>query len=223
MEPEFDALKEYQTQARLLVWSGFFNEADLANFLLDLEHDPDAQGITKEIEEHARAEMAKKREAEKAWPPTNDCDRLDAAFRAIEDQRILALHNAGYTRQDAISDAWDIMSREPEGAWTGYCYYHGQDVEAAVQAHPLFIGFDARSDDAQAKRAVGETVAMALRAADFTVEWNNDPETRMSITNIDWKRRTHWESIVERETAATSQTARAPRTSLGDWFRGLFG
>ena len=223
MADDFNALEHYQIQVSLQVWSGFFNEADLAEHLADLAYDPDAKGIAQEIESHARAEIAKKREAEKAWPATTDCDRLDAAFQALEDQQILALHNAGYTTQDAASDAWEILNREPKGAWDGYCYYHGQDVERAVQSFPLFIGFDAVADNQEAKRAIGERVTANLRAADFEVDWNGDPETRMSITNLDWKRRTQWERTRQTEAAATLQAGPSTGSSLGGWFRGLLG
>jgi Domain of unknown function (DUF6891) len=223
MADDFNALEHYEIQTGLLVWSGFFNEADLGVYLADLAYDPDAKDIAGEIESHARAEISKKREAEKAWPDTTDCDRLDAAFQALEDQKILALHNAGYTAQDAAADAWDIINREPKGAWDGYCYYHGQDVERAVQSFPLFIGFDAVADDEKAKRAIGERVAAALRGADFEVDWSGDPETRMSITNIDWKRRTQWERTGQSETAETLQAGPATGASLDGWFRGLLG
>ena len=39
------------------------------------------------------------------------------------------------------------------------------------------------------KRAVGDLIAAAFRKAGFEVDWNGDPEKRIHLPRIDWKRR----------------------------------
>jgi hypothetical protein len=193
---EYSAEDYHCEQLRLLVWSGFFNERDFQDYLDDLEHDGEALPHISMLTETGRAELAEKRSAEAAWPTETDCDRLDAAFARLEKRGILALANAGYTTSDAHGDAWAVISETP-GYYRGFCYYHGQDVERAVQGQSLWLGFDAVAQDAEAKGALGEEIAEELRLAGFDVAWDGNPETRMSIDGLEWKRRTRWKMAAE--------------------------
>ena len=192
MSDTVDALAYYTEQLRVLVWSGFFNEDDFALYLDDLAYDEQAVPHIDALRQHGTKLMAEKREAEAAWPTRTDWDRLAEAFSALERDGVLALHNAEYTTSDAHGDAWDIIARSQEGTWRGFAYYHRQDVERVVDGMPLFFGFEAVAKDEAAKREAGEVVAAALREAGFSVDWNGDPETRMSVADIDWKKRTDW-------------------------------
>ncbi|HYC94911.1 MAG TPA: hypothetical protein VEB39_04350 [Sphingomicrobium sp.] len=190
MEESQSVFRHYSEELRLLIWSGFFDRMDFQTYLDDLSCDEDAASYLDELREYGKAEFDNKNAAESDWPERTDWDRLNDVFEALNHTGILALHNAGYTTSDAHSDAWEIINDSPPNRWLGFCFYHGQDVERAVLAMPLFIGFDAVADDIQAKREIGDQIANALRKAGFTVDWNGDPETRMSITNLDWKKRT---------------------------------
>jgi hypothetical protein len=195
---DYSAEDYYREQLRMLVWSGFFNEGDFRQYLEDLEYAEEARPHRAMLAEHGLAQMAEKRSAEATWPATTDCDRLNAVFDRLDSQGILALENAGYTSSDAHGDAWHMVEQAPPGRYRGFGYYHGQDVERAVEGQPLFIGFDAVEESAEAKRTIGEQIAAALRETGFEVDWNGDPETRMSIVGIDWKRRTPWEDWPKR-------------------------
>lgn len=195
---EYSAEDYYREQVRVLVWSGFFREGDFRQYLEDLEYDDEARPHRAMLAEFGRVQMAEKRSAEASWPATTDCDRLDAVFDRLDSHGILALANAGYTSSDAHGDAWQLVKEAPPGRYRGFCYYHGQDVERAVEGEPLFIGFDAVEENPKAKQAIGQEVAASIREAGFEVDWNGDPETRMSIAGIDWKRRTQWEDRPKR-------------------------
>ena len=213
---DFDGLAYHKERLRILVWSGFFNEADWETEAEDLRYDPDAEPHIDQLDEFVRAQMAAKREAETSWPAITDWDRLNAEFEAFTASGILALHNAGYTRQDAHSDAWEIIQSDGAGTWRGFVYYHGQDVEGAVEGHPLYLGFDAVEEDAAAKHAIGREIVEVLRTAGFTVEWNNDAETRPHIMGLDWKKRTDW-------AAALGDNASDPAQAKLGFFARLFG
>lgn len=186
-EPD-SVFRHYSEQLRLLIWSGFFDRQEFQFYLDDLSYDDDAAAYLDELRRYGEEEFARKLEAESNWPEQTDWDRLNDAFQALNRDGVLALHSAGYTSGDAHSDAWEMIHGKP-GKWLGFCFYHGQDVERAVQGMPLFIGFDAVADSVEAKKEVGNRVASALRHAGFTLDWNGDPETRMAITNLDWKKR----------------------------------
>ena len=201
----------YAEQLRVLIWSGFFNEDDFAVYLDDLTYDEQAVPFIDELRALGLNTIEEKRAAEAGWPARTDWDRLAEAFTQLERGHILATHNSGYTTSDAHHDAWQIIKSAHEGSWRGFAYYHGQDVERAVDGMPLFLGFDAVEDDEVAKREVGEAIATALRNAGFTVDWNSDPETRMSVTDVEWKKRTDW--------VANS----GPEPQKGGFLRRLFG
>ncbi len=186
------ALDFYQTQIRILIWSGFFNEEDFDVHLDDLTYDEEANEHLVALRRFGLATMDEKKLAEVNWPAETDYDRLAKAFSKLDMEGILALHNAGYTRSDAHADAWEYIRESEPGRYRGFCFYHGQDVERAVEGSDLFIGFDAVADGADEKIALGKAIAAALANHDFDVPWNGDPETRMSITNIEWKKRTDW-------------------------------
>ena len=194
----------YREQLHSLVWSGFFGPDDLEAHLEDLSYEAEAKPLLGALRTYAKIEFAAKREEERDWPATTDCDRLDAIFAQLTKGGILALANAGYTSSDAYGDAGAVIADSPKDQFKGFCFYHGQDVERAVGGYPLCVGFDATVDQADAKRAIGESVLAELKSG-FSVDWNSDPETRMLITNLDWKRRTRW---------PTMQAATEPRGFL---------
>ena len=173
--------------------------------------DPDGAPHANAVRDHAVSVMKAKRAAEAGWPAVTDWDRLARAFDALEASGILALHNAGMTTSDAHGDAWDLIGRDPAGAWRGFAFYHGQDLERAVAGGSLFIGFDAVAGGAEAKRGVGEDIVTALKAEGFAPEWNGDPETRLEVPGIVWQKRTDW-----------VRPAGSPSAGNGLWRR-LFG
>ena len=202
MAEDFDNLAYYREQIRLLVWSGFFNEDDLETYLADLAFDPEVAPYAGEVRDEALAAFAAKREAEAGWPAVTDWDRLAKGFAALETGGILALHNAGMTTSDAHGDAWDIIGRAPPGTWRGFAFYHGQEVERAVDGGPLFIGFDAVAEGAPAKQGVGGDIVAALKAQGFAPQWTGDAEARLAVPDIHWQKRTDWVRPAGSPTAA---------------------
>lgn len=158
---------------RQWVWAGFYPAADVQDMLSEIlleEFDADDDVHEQRLRAHVASEFDRKRRAEATWPATTDCDRLDAAFHTLHAQGICALHNAGYTQSDGRDDVTDFVDRAPAGRYHGFCFYHGQDVERAVDGHGLWIAFgDLRGED-DAGVAVGRAVARTLRDAGFTVD-----------------------------------------------------
>lgn len=170
---------------RTWVWSGF-HSPDEVNVMLEdlLEEDVDEPMLRAAI----ASQFTKKAEEEKRWPAETDCDRLDAVFRTLNDSRVVALQNTGYTLSDGFEDVGEVLSRFERGAKRGYCFYHGQDLERVVSGGRLMLAFSDLRGDAVAKAEVGNLVVQTLHDAGFTIDWDGNTERRLEL-DIDWKRR----------------------------------
>jgi hypothetical protein len=172
---------------RQWVWSGFYSADQIESMIDDvLDDDCDAEMLRDCI----APEIAQKRAAEAEWPATTDCDRLDQVFQELGAQGICALGNAGYTMSDAHSEVSEVVASAPPGHYTAYCFYHGQDVERAIEGDGIMIAFGALNDDTAASIAAGEAVCDRLRREGFEVAWNGSPETRIGLPKFLWQRRT---------------------------------
>ena len=169
------------------VWSGFDSPADVHRVIDDLLEGDADEGLLRAA---VGPEFARKQAAEKAWPQTTDCDRLDAAFETLNATGIIALQNAGYTMSDGISDVSEALhQRGSREGVQGYCFYHGQDLERAVAGEGLMLAFGSLEDDETLKLGVGQRVREILESGGFTVQWNGDAKKRLNLPSLDWKRR----------------------------------
>jgi hypothetical protein len=167
------------------VWSGFYSPADVDQMVGDILEDGADEALLRAA---VRPEFARKAAAQASWPARTDCDRLDEAFGELGAHGILALQNAGLTMSDGRSDVADVLQQRGRKKFRGYCFYHGQDLERAVAGEGLWLAFDLDNDGGK-KAEVGRAVKAALEKHGFAVEWNGDPETRLRVPGIDWKRR----------------------------------
>jgi hypothetical protein len=150
----------------------------------DLDPDEIAEAVDVAITTHERSKLD--------WPQITDWDRLDQAFHSLRTQGVISLHNAGYTQSDGFGDFVEALHvHHDASAVRGYCFYHGQDTERAVQGEGLFLAFgpsDQKREETDGP-AVGRMVAQALTDAGFTVAWNGSFRTRILIPDFDWKKR----------------------------------
>ena len=168
------------------VWSGFYDDDGVQQVIDDiLEEDANEEMLRAAV----GLEFEKKSAAEEAWPTQTDCDRLDQAFEIMNSKGIIALQNAGYTMSDGHSDVGEVLHQRNRQDTKGYCFYHGQDLERAVNGEGLMLAFGDLDDIPAQKIAVGNIVKEILESQGFKVSWSGDSEKRMFIPEIDWKRR----------------------------------
>jgi hypothetical protein len=128
--------------------------------------------------------------AQVTWPTITDCDRLDAAFSALEEQGIVARQNFTCCGTCGVAEIGDeIVDAEAIGRQVdGYTFYHMQDTESAVEGYGVYLNYGALIDDEAAHIGVGHRIAEVARAAGLTVDWNGELSQRIKI-ELDWKRR----------------------------------
>jgi hypothetical protein len=79
----------------------------------------------------------------------------------------------------------------PEDRYIGYCFFHSQDIDRALDGEGLMLAFGhLDSEDPQDGIAVGRTICDALRKEGFEVEWDGTAEQRINVPRLHWRRRT---------------------------------
>lgn len=168
------------------VWSGYYLPEQVREMLGDiLEEDVDEDAMLKAID----AEFDKKTKEEETWPPVTDCDRLDSVFAKLDKDGICACQNAGYTMSDGYSEIAEARASRGQDNYHGYCFFHGQDLERAIEGHGLTIAFGDLNDNPERTVAVGHAVRRALEEAGFETEWDGTAKTRLNVPSINWQRR----------------------------------
>ena len=137
---------------KIHVWGGFALLDEVYDVIWDLmEPGADEEALRR----FAEAEFKRKREAEEHWPDETDVDRLDQVFSALEKMGVLGLHYAGYTMSDGHTSAAEELALYPSNPFVGYCFYHGQDMERAIEGKGLMLAFDHVQGDVPEKKEVG--------------------------------------------------------------------
>jgi hypothetical protein len=139
------------------------------------------------------AEFKKHTEASKNWKTPTDTQKLVKAFNELSEAKIIALHNAGYTTSEGEYEVVEveIELRKHKIQSDGYCFYHQQDLERAIDpdSRNLMIAFQKidNSDDA-VTISVGQKVAEKLKENGFEVIWDGTAQTKIEIPNFNWEK-----------------------------------
>lgn len=168
------------------VWSGYYSPEDTHEMLDDiLEEEADENAMREAID----AAFEKKALEEKSWPIVTDCDRLDSVFEKLDERGICACQNAGYTLSDGYADVSEALAYRGQENYHGFCFFHGQDIERALEGQGLSIAFGDLNDDTEKTVEVGHSVKQAFEEAGFDIEWDGTAETRLNVPKINWQRR----------------------------------
>jgi hypothetical protein len=126
------------------------------------------------------------------WTKPTDFDKLAQAFDQLIAQKIVCLHNAGYTKQDGEGDCMETIDRlKQQGIKaTGFCYYHSQDLARAVdpESRNLYLGFDSPTQNDEEALIVAKMIVDALTQNGLQVSWPGTVDQRIQIINLDWKK-----------------------------------
>ena len=135
--------------------------------------------------------IAAKREEEKSWDAVTDFDRLRECFTELDERGIVVVHYAGHTQSDGFEDASDRYTQKKEEgiACEGYCFYHSQDVERAIDGDGLCLAFGVFELPENEGVRIGQTIVEALKKQGFSVVWNGTIKTRILIQPFRWQKR----------------------------------
>lgn len=186
-----DIKSEAIEQLELDIKFGFENEAQLYQSIRDMFYnvdDFDEDWLRQEIAVRYRHHQ----EASLAWSKPTDFDRLVISFDQLIREKIICLHKAGYTRQDAIEDCVEVVERLSEMGIKamGYCYYHAQDLARIVEgdSRDLYLGFDSATQNADEALKVAERIVAVLRENSFEVDWMGSADSRIEVKNVNWRK-----------------------------------
>jgi hypothetical protein len=177
---------------RRKVWGGFDRRLEIRETALDYLNPrtftgSDTAWITAAVDQ----QWLEKQSAQHSWPSLTDYDRLAHVFHQLGLHGIIALHNAGYTLsqgEEDVGEAW----RERTAAQLpsiGFTFYHGQDVERVIDTGELSLAYGTIPGANVSASEVASRVVAALMAANFATQPPPNVETRISITGLDWKKR----------------------------------
>lgn len=188
---EADALADLEGFIGRLVAAGFESPEEILQAARDyLGEDLDQQRIDIESGPMLERALAAHAAAEKTWPALTDCDRLDAAFAALDRKGVIARQNFSCCGNCGSSEIWDEVdaARDAGDPAQGYAFFHMQDTERATEGDGLYLNYGAVEDGEAAALAVGHQIVKAIGSAGLTADWNGSWDQRIHVA-LDWKRR----------------------------------
>jgi hypothetical protein len=167
---------------------GFSTKEEIFDDISDMfyEEEIDEDWLKKIIDEKYDAHV----EESKSWKKPTDFERLSDIFSELNDENIITLHKAGYTRQDGYGDVAEVAAilKEDGVEPIGYCFYHTQDLERAIdpEIRNLFLCFDSFDQSNEKAIEIGKMITDKLSKAGFKTSWNGTVNERIKIEDILW-------------------------------------
>ncbi|MFE3572757.1 DUF6891 domain-containing protein [Lysinibacillus sp. NPDC059133] len=173
-------------QIERLVKTGFYSVEDILEMIIEEEDDSSIE------EEELRTAISRvytsHEEAAKEWEHPTDFERLVKVFDMICDGGIIAMHHAGMTISDGMSDVRECYDECTERGKlpAGYCFYHEQDIERAIDSHILPITFGTFRDNPEHSIKVAEVIVSFFEGFGFNVYWDGDMDSRIELRDFLW-------------------------------------
>lgn len=186
-----DFADDLPRQIDLDVAGGFLGNRDIIESAVQVFADEgDEPWLRAEAERLTAEAIAMHAAEQQTWPARTDCDRLDAAFSALEAKGIVSRQNFSCCGTCGSAEIWgEIEETQKAGLPVhGYTFYHMQDTESAVEGYGICLNYGACEEGETAAVAIGHEVAAQLAAHGLSVDWDGRIERRISVP-LDWKRR----------------------------------
>ncbi len=186
-----DPIGMLRERIRADVAGGFDDEDVILTNIADYFGDEiDPVLVRREAPRLLRETLAQHAAAEAAWPEVTDCDRLDAAFAALEADGVIARQNFSCCGTCGSGEIWDEIqtARDAGLPARGYAFYHVQDTESAVDGHGVYLGYGACEEGEGYALAVARDIVAELESHGLKTDWDGSWSTRIGVA-LDWKRR----------------------------------
>lgn len=163
------------------------------------------------------AQLTTKLEQEMAsWPEVTDCQRLDAAFEALNRAGIRARQHFACCNTCGHSELReDIhLARELGATIDGYVFYHRQDAEAVVTTGTLTLRYATLCGEPDEERALGQQILGALREQGLSPVWECDSGPVIELRDFRWQRSDWPDEADEKPEWTTAQALEAWTTQM---------
>lgn len=190
-ESDTDILAELRRRIETDVAAGFAPDDQIVEGALDYMTGEMDADVMRSVAPSMLAEaIAAHRGDQATWPDVTDCDRLDAAFAALEADGVISRQNFSCCGTCGATEIWDEIDRATREGRLGYGYafYHMQDTDAAVEGYGLHLNYGAEDGHPGGAVAVGHEIVRRLREHGLATDWDGRIEKRIGVT-LDWKRR----------------------------------
>jgi hypothetical protein len=187
----FGALDELHSYIRRHVAEGFLEPGDIGAFATQVFAEClDPAVLRHHVGRYTREILAEQRAEQVFWPAITDCERLDAAFAALEREGIVARQHFSCCGSCGAAEIWDELAAfdEAGGPARGYVFFHMQDTEAVGALGGLYLSYGAVANGAAATEAIGRAVSDALESKGLDTVWDGQWTNRIFVP-MDWKRR----------------------------------
>jgi hypothetical protein len=186
-----DAIAMLRERIRSDVAAGFYDEDVILTQLADyFDGEIEPALVRREAPRLLREALAEQAAAEAGWPEITDCDRLDAAFDALEAEGVIARQNFACCMTCGSHEIWDEIQAASEAGLParGYAFFHTQDTDAAVDGGDLYLAYGACEDGEAAALGIGREIVAQLAAHGLRTEWDGTWDRRIGVP-FDWKKR----------------------------------
>jgi hypothetical protein len=188
---EAESLSQLDAFIARLVAAGYETPEEILRSAEDyLADDLDPQRIRVESGPMLQRALAAHAEDETSWPALTDCDRLDAAFAALERKGIIARQNFSCCGTCGSSEIWGEIdaARDTGKLAEGYAFFHMQDTENAADGGGLYLNYGAVDEGEAAAIAVAHVIVAEIEAKGLHTDWTGSWDQRIGVS-LDWKRR----------------------------------
>jgi hypothetical protein len=186
-----EALEDLRSFIAYRVRAGFDSAHEIVesatNYALESHGREDLQPVIKRI----TAELLTAHRAEQSgWGATTDCDRLDEAFAALNQQGIVARQDFSCCTHCGHTDIWDEIAQvEQNQAVEGYVFYHLQCTERAIESGQLLLAYGCLEDESAALARVATKVVAELRRVGLDATWQGNAGYPIVVDGMVWRRR----------------------------------
>lgn len=173
------------------VAGGFCDEDEILVSAMEVfAEEMEASALRTAAQQMLRSALAAHRAAAREWPTHTDCDKLDAAFAALEADGVIARQNFTCCGTCGSAEIWDAIAtfETTYGPARGYAFYHVQDTESAVEGGGLYLNYGAVEDGEAAALTIARDIVAELEAHGLQTDWNGSWNQRIGVA-LDWKRR----------------------------------
>lgn len=184
-----EIIEDITVEVSILINSGFYNQNEILEIIEEQFIDEDIS-LT-DIETIISDNFDKKAETEKNWEDRTDFDKLKSCFDQLNKNKIITIHNAGYSVDEGIHDSFEVFHHLQTKNITpeGFCFYHFQDIEHALESNLLNIAFGDFKNNKKKSLEIGKIIAKVLEDNGFSLNWNEDVNTPIEINPFFWKKR----------------------------------